>query len=61
MFIMAVNGILAVFTIIRIAQRDRGDKAKARFMPLGGAAVTSKQLLAAAVTEAARSEAEELS
>ncbi len=60
-FVMPVNGTLAVLTIIRIAQRDRGDKAKARFMPLGGAAVTSKQLCTAAVTEAGRSEAEKQS
>ena len=60
-FVMAVNGTLAVFTIIRIAQRDCGDRAKARFMPLGGAAVTSEQLYTAAVTEAASSEAEKQS
>ena len=48
-FIAGINGVLIVFTIVRILQRRRGDKSKAPFMPLGGIGVSSKQLYTAAL------------
>ncbi|MBT6095980.1 MAG: MFS transporter [Rhodospirillaceae bacterium] len=51
-FIAAINGSLLVFTIVRILQRDRGDKEKAPFIPLGGTGVSSKQLYTAALSNA---------
>jgi MFS family permease len=54
LFIIGINSVLIVFTIIRIIQRRSGEKAKAPFMPLGGAGASSKQLYTAAVSSAER-------
>jgi len=54
LFIIGINCVLVVFTIIRILQRRSGEKSKAPFMPLGGAGVSSKQLYTAAVDSAER-------
>ncbi len=51
-FVIAINGALILFTTIRILQRQRGQKAKAPFMPLGGIGVSSKQLYTAAISDA---------
>ncbi|HJN24177.1 MAG TPA: MFS transporter [Rhodospirillales bacterium] len=39
-------GSLALFTVYRMIRRDRSDKSKITFMPLGGMGVSSKQLYA---------------
>ena len=54
LFIIGINSVLILFTIIRIIQRHRGEKAKAPFMPLGGIGVSSKQLYTAALDSAER-------
>ena len=54
MFIIGINCMLIVFTVIRISQRQSGDESKARFMPLGGVGVSSKQLYTAALDNAGR-------
>ena len=52
LFIVGIISVLILFTTIRILQRRPGEKAKARFMPLGGMGVTSKQLYTAAISSA---------
>ena len=54
LFIIGINCMLIAFTIIRIGQRRRGRASKARFMPLGGVGVSSKQLYTAALDSAGR-------
>ncbi len=54
LFIIGINSVLILFTIIRIIQRPRGEKSKAPFMPLGGIGVSSKQLYTAALDSAER-------
>ncbi len=53
-FIIGIYSVLIVFTIIRIIQRPRGEKAKAPFMPLGSIGVSSKELYTAALDSAER-------
>jgi MFS family permease len=53
-FIVSVHTVLILTIIIRILQRRRGEKTKARFMPLGGIGLSSKQLYTAALGEAAQ-------
>ena len=54
MFIISIYSVLILFTIIRIIQRPRGEKAKAPFMPLGSVGVSSKELYTAALDSAER-------
>jgi MFS family permease len=54
MFLIGIYCMLIAFTLIRIVQRRRGDESKARFMPLGGVGVSSKQLYTAALDSAGR-------
>jgi MFS family permease len=56
MFLIGIYCMLIAFTLIRIVQRRRGDETKARFMPLGGLGVSSKQLYTAALDSAGRAE-----
>jgi MFS family permease len=59
-FIIAINSVLIAFTLIRIAQRHRGSKEKAPFMPLGGFGVSSKQLYTAALSKTERHPPEDM-
>lgn len=43
----ALAGLLALFTVYRMLARDRSDKSKTTFMPLGGAGISSRQLYTA--------------
>jgi len=43
----ALAGSLALFTVYRMLRRDRSDKSKSTFVPLGGAGVSGKQLYVA--------------
>ena len=54
LFLICINSILIVFTIIRILQRRGGGGSKTPFMPLGGFGLSSKQLYTAAINSAQR-------
>ena len=54
MFIIGINSVLILFTIIRIIQRRGGEETKAPFMPMGSIGVSSKQLYTAALDNAER-------
>jgi len=56
LFIIAVNCALVIFTIVRIIQRPRGEKAKSPFIPMGGIGISSKQLYTSALDSARRGE-----
>lgn len=56
LFMAAISGSLALLTTIRIIQRRRGEKAKARFVPLGGVGVSSKELYTAEISSAEQDE-----
>jgi len=45
----ALIGTLTLFTAYRMLRRDRQDKSKATFIPLGGTGISSKQLYTAVV------------
>ncbi|MAI46690.1 MAG: MFS transporter [Hyphomicrobiaceae bacterium TMED74] len=47
--IAAVWALLAVFTLLRMAMRIRGDKPKAPYLPLGSVGIAGKQLYASIV------------
>jgi len=53
-FIIAIHAMLILFVITRIAQRRRGAKSKAPFLPMGSAGASSKQLYTAALDNAER-------
>ena len=54
LFLICINSVLILFTIIRILQRRGGGESKAPFMPLGGFGLSSKQLYTAAINSAQR-------
>ena len=54
LFVIAINSVLVLVTVIRIIQRHRGGKSKAPFMPMGSIGVSSKQLYTAALESAER-------
>ncbi len=56
--IVGTHVFLVGFIIVRIVQRRRGDKEKARFFPLGSVGVSSKQLYTAALDETGSTEPE---
>ena len=60
LFIVGTNCALILFTMFRIIQRRRGEKAKAPFMPLGGIGVSSKQLYTAAISSAEQDKSDDL-
>jgi MFS family permease len=54
LFLIFINSVLIIFTIIRILQRRGGDETKTPFMPMGGFGLSSKQLYTAAIKSAKR-------
>ena len=54
LFLIFINSVLIIFTIIRILQRRSGVETKTPFMPLGGFGLSSKQLYTAAIRSAKR-------
>ena len=54
LFLIFINSILIIFTIVRTFQRRDGGESKTIFMPLGGFGLSSKQLYTAAIKSAKR-------
>ncbi len=54
-FLILINSVLILFTIIRIFQRRGGVVSKTPFMPLGGFGLSSKQLYTEAINSVRRS------
>ena len=46
LFIACIAGMLAVFAVVRMSVRTRGDAPKAPYMPLGSIGIAGKQLYA---------------
>jgi len=51
-YIIGINVLLAVFIIIRIMQRRRGEKAKSPFLPMSGFGISSEELYTATLDAA---------